>query len=68
MVCVARDWVEVGVWVHGEPGPRILGAVWIWVRENLIDGAGWVLWWRGRQVPELAWMGGAVRGGLWGPL
>jgi hypothetical protein len=38
------------------------------VWEDLVVGAGWVLWWCGRQVPELAWVERAVRGGLWGPL
>ena len=56
------------MWVQGEPGPRIVGAVWSWVRENFIDGAGWVLLECWGQVPELTWMDGPVWGRLWWPL
>jgi hypothetical protein len=60
VVCVARDWVEVGVWVHCEPEACLLIAVRSQVREDLVDGAGWVLWRCRRQVPELAWVDRAV--------
>ena len=37
------------------------------VWEDFIDGAGWMLLECWGQMPELAWVNGAVRGGLWGP-
>ena len=38
------------------------------VWEDFIDGAGWMLLECWGQMPELAWVNGAVRSGLWGPL
>jgi hypothetical protein len=44
VVGVARHWVEVGVWIHCEPGACVLIAVRCRFWEDIVDSAGWVLW------------------------
>ena len=56
------------MWTYCEPGACVLVAVRSRVWEDFVDSAGWMLWWSGRQVPELVWVDSAVRSGLWGPL
>ena len=56
------------MWAHGEPGACVMVTLGSRVREDFVDGAGWMLLECRRQMPELAWVNGAVRGGLWGPL
>ena len=58
----------MGVWVHWEPGACVVVTLGSRLREDLIDGAGWMLLECWGQMPELAWLNGAVRGGLWVPL
>ena len=58
----------MGVWAHWEPGTCMMVTLGSWVWEEFIDSAGWVLLECWGQMPELAWVNGAVRSGLWGPL
>ena len=67
-VCVGWYWIEMEVWVHWEPGACVVVTLGSRLREDLIDGAGWMLLECWGQMPELAWVNGAVRSGLWGPL
>ena len=54
----------MGVGVHGEPGAYIVVTLVSLIRENFIDGAGWMMSERGGQMPELA----RVDGTIWGCL
>ena len=54
----------MGVGVRGEPGAYIVVPLGSLIRENFIDGAGWMLLERGGQMPELA----RVNGTIWGCL
>ena len=64
-VHVAWYWVEMGVWVHGEPGAYIVVTLVSLIREDFIDGASWMLLECWGQMPELARVDGTVWGCLW---
>ena len=51
--------------VHWEPGAYIVVTLVTLIREDFIDGAGWMLLERWGQMPELARVDGAVWGCLW---
>ena len=50
----------MGVGVHGEPGAYIVVTLGSLIRENFIDGAGWMVLERGGQMPEWARVNGTI--------
>jgi hypothetical protein len=61
-------WIEMGVRVRREPGAGAVLSLCVGVKEDLVDGAGWVLLECRGQMSESAWVYGPVRCGMWGPL
>ena len=63
-VHVTWDWIEMGVWVHWEPGAYVMVTLVSLDRDDFIDGVSWMLLECWGQMPELAGVDVTVWGWL----